>query len=65
MVSIIAWTRATLKFRFKFWTKASLGVQASDASVLLMVRYLLEVLFDRSPFVATMQTRRPPFTGSP
>jgi hypothetical protein len=30
-----------------------------------MVGYLLEVLFDQSPFRATMQIRRPPSTGSP
>jgi hypothetical protein len=64
MVSIIAWTRTTLKSGFKFWIKPPLGVQASDASNLLMVGYLLEVLFNRSPFRATMQIRRPPSTGS-
>jgi hypothetical protein len=65
MISIIAWTQTTLKSRFKFWTKPLLSVQASDASDLLMVRYLLELLCDRSPFGATMQIRRPLSTGSP
>jgi hypothetical protein len=64
MVSIIAWTR-TLKFEFKFWTKPPLGVRASDASDLPMVGYLLEVLFDRSPFEATMQIRQPHSAGFP
>jgi hypothetical protein len=50
MVSIIAWIQIALKSGFKFRTKLPLGVRASDASDLLMVGYLLEVLFDRSPF---------------
>jgi hypothetical protein len=37
----------------------------SDTSDLLMVGYLLEVLFNQSPFGATMQIRRPPSAGSP
>jgi hypothetical protein len=54
MVFIIAWTQAALKPGFKFWTKLSLGVLASDASDLLMVGYLLVVVLDRSSFGATM-----------
>jgi hypothetical protein len=52
-------------FGFKFRTKPPLGIQASDASYLLMVGYLLEVLFDRSSLGATMQIRQPPSPGSP
>jgi hypothetical protein len=54
MVSIIVWTRTALKSGFRFRAKPPLGVQASDASYLLMVVYLLEVLLDRSPFRITM-----------
>jgi hypothetical protein len=54
MVSIIAWTQTALKSGFTFRAKPPLGVWASDASDLLMVGYLLEVLLDRSPFRATM-----------
>jgi hypothetical protein len=57
MISIIAWTWTALKSVFKFWTKPSLGVRVSDASDLPMVGYLLEALFDRLPFGATMQIR--------
>jgi hypothetical protein len=57
MVSIIAWTRMTLKFGFRFRTKLVLRVQASNASDLPMVGYLLEMLFDRSSFGATIRTR--------
>jgi hypothetical protein len=64
MVSIITWTRTTLKSRFKFRTKPPLGVQASDASDLSTVGYLLELLCDRSPFGVTMHIRWPPFVGS-
>jgi hypothetical protein len=64
MVSIIAWTQTALKSIFKFWTKPSLSVQASDASDLSMVGYMLEGLFGRSPFGATMQIRRLSSTGS-
>jgi hypothetical protein len=46
-----------LKPGFKFWTKLSLGVLASDASDLLMVGYLLVVVLDRSSFGATMSIR--------
>jgi hypothetical protein len=46
MVFIIAWTRMTLKSGFKFRTKPLLDVWASDASDLLMVGYLLELLCD-------------------
>jgi hypothetical protein len=64
MVSIITWTWIALKSEFKFQTKSPLTVWASDASDLPMVGYLLEVLFDRSPFGATMQIRQPPSSGS-
>jgi hypothetical protein len=64
MVSIIAWTRTTLKSKFRFWIKPPLSVQTSDASDLPMVGYLLELLCDQSPFGATMQIRRPPSVGS-
>jgi hypothetical protein len=64
MISIIVWTRTILKSGFKFRTKLPLGVQASDASDFPMVEYLLEVLFDRSPFETTMQIRQPPSVGS-
>jgi hypothetical protein len=57
MVFMIAWTRTALKFGFRFRTKPPLGVRASDTSDLPMVGYLVEVLFDRSPFGATMQIR--------
>jgi hypothetical protein len=57
MVSIITWIQTTLKSRFKFWTKPPLGVRASDASHLPVAGYLLEVLFDWSPFGGTMQIR--------
>jgi hypothetical protein len=57
MVSIIAWTRTTLKSGYKFQTKPPLGVRASDASDLSMVGYLLELLCDRSPFGATIRMR--------
>jgi hypothetical protein len=57
MISRIAWTRTTLKSRFKFWTKPPLGVQVSEASDLPMVGYLLEMLFDQSAFGATIQIR--------
>jgi hypothetical protein len=36
-----------LKFGFKFRTKPSLGVRASDSSDLSMVGYLLELLCDQ------------------
>jgi hypothetical protein len=52
MVSIIAWTQTTLKYGSKFQTKPPLGIRASDASDLLMVGYLLELLCDQSPFGA-------------
>jgi hypothetical protein len=65
MVSTIAWTRTALKSGFNFQTKPPLGVRALNTSDLPMVGYLLEVLFDRSPFGITMQIRRPPSTGSP
>jgi hypothetical protein len=57
MISRIAWTRTTLKSRFKFWTKPPLGVQVLEASDLPMVGYLLEMLFDQSAFGATIQIR--------
>jgi hypothetical protein len=57
MVSIIAWTRTTLKSGYKFQTKPPLGVRASDASDLSMVGYLLELLCDQSPFGATIRMR--------
>jgi hypothetical protein len=47
MVFMIAYTQIALKSRFWFQTKPSFSVRASDASDLPMVRYLLEVLFDR------------------
>jgi hypothetical protein len=64
MVFMIAWTQIALKSGFRFRTKLPLGVQVSDTYDLSVVGYLLEVLFDRSPFGATMQIRRPPFMGS-
>jgi hypothetical protein len=58
-------TRTTLKSGFRFRTKPPLGVRASDASILPMVGYLLELLCDRSPFGGTMQIRQPSSTVSP
>jgi hypothetical protein len=57
MVFMVAWTQTALKSEFRFRMKPPLGVRASDASDLSMVGYLLEVLFDQSPFGATMQIR--------
>jgi hypothetical protein len=65
MVSIIGWTRTTLKSGFRFWTKPPLGVRALDASDLPMVGYLLVLLYHWSPFEPTMKIRRPPSAGSP
>jgi hypothetical protein len=64
MVSIIVYTRTTLKSGFKFRIKPPFGVQASDASDLSMMGYLLEMLCDRSQFGATMQIMRPLSAGS-
>jgi hypothetical protein len=44
---------------FKFQIIPSLGVQASDASDLPMVGYLLELLCDDALAGATMMIRRP------
>jgi hypothetical protein len=52
MVFMISWTRAALKSEFRFWTKPTLGVRASDAFDLPMVGYLLELLRDRFLFGA-------------
>jgi hypothetical protein len=48
-----------LKSGFKFWIISSLGVQASDASHLPMVGYLLELLCEGALIGATMMIRRP------
>jgi hypothetical protein len=43
-----------MKYGFRFWISPTLGVRASDASDLLMVGYLLELLCDVSSLGATM-----------
>jgi hypothetical protein len=40
---MMVWSQMALKSGLKFQTGLSLGVQASDASDPLMVRYLLEL----------------------
>jgi hypothetical protein len=58
MVSMIAWTQTTLKSWFRFRVNPALGVWASDVSDLPIVRYPLELLWDRSPFGATIRMRQ-------
>jgi hypothetical protein len=48
-----------LKSEFRFWIILSLGIQASDASDLPMVGYLLELFCEGAPAEATMMMRRP------
>jgi hypothetical protein len=44
MVSMIAWTRTTLKSGFRFRTNPALGVWASEISDLPIMGYPLELL---------------------
>jgi hypothetical protein len=46
-----------LKSRFRFQIISSLGVQALDASDLLMVGYLLKILCEGAPTGAIMMIR--------
>jgi hypothetical protein len=46
-----------LKSEFRFWANLSLGVQASNASDLLMVGYLLELFYEGNLARATMMMR--------
>jgi hypothetical protein len=48
-----------LKSGFRFQIIPSLGVWVSDASDLLMVGYLLELLCEGAPVGAIMMIRRP------
>jgi hypothetical protein len=48
-----------LKFELRFWIIPLLGVRASDASDFLMVKYLLELLCDGSPFGASFGVTLP------
>jgi hypothetical protein len=54
----------SIEVRIQIVDQAPLGVRVSDASDLPTVGYLLEVLFDWSPFRATMQIRLLPSVGS-
>jgi hypothetical protein len=54
---MMVWSRTALKSGFKFWANLSLRVQASDASDLLMVEYLLELLCEGAPVGATIMIR--------
>jgi hypothetical protein len=65
MDSMIVWSRTTLKSRFRFWIIPLLGVRALDASDLLMVGYLLELLYDGSLARTTRRVRRPSPAESP
>jgi hypothetical protein len=58
MVSMIAYTRTSLKSGFKFRTSPVLRVRASEASDLPMVGYPLELWRGFSSFGATIQMRR-------
>jgi hypothetical protein len=55
----IVWSHTALKSGFRLRINPALGVRASNASDLLIVQYLLELLCDRSPFGATIKIRRP------
>jgi hypothetical protein len=55
--SIIVWSRMVLMSEFIFRIILTLGVHASDASDLIIVGYLLELLCDGSPVEATMMIR--------
>jgi hypothetical protein len=55
--SMMVWSRTALKSGFKFWANLSLRVQASDASDLPMVEYLLELLCEGAPVGATIMIR--------
>jgi hypothetical protein len=48
-----------LKSGFRFWTNLSLGVQASHASALPMVGYLLELFCEGTLARVTMMIRQP------
>jgi hypothetical protein len=57
MVTMIVWTRTTLKSGFRFRANPTLGVWAWDFSDLPIVGYQLELLRDRSPFGAIIRMR--------
>jgi hypothetical protein len=48
----------TLKSEFRFRTNPALGVWALDITDLPIIGYPLELLWDRSPFKATIRMRR-------
>jgi hypothetical protein len=54
---MIVLTRTALKSGFRFRTNPTLGVWASHVSDLPIVGYPLELLWDRSPFGATIRMR--------
>jgi hypothetical protein len=54
---IIVWSRMVLMSEFRFRILLTLGVHASDASDLIIVEYLLELLCDGSLVEATVMIR--------
>jgi hypothetical protein len=65
MVSMITWTQTALKSGVRFQTNPALGVWASDVYDLPIVGYPVEMLWDRSPFGATIRMRRLSSAGFP